>query len=69
MNVTYESRRFDPANIVATYARRYSNGEVKFFDIDAKSKTIREYWLPDHECDPAIVGRCKDAGYEMARVS
>jgi len=44
MHVIYQSRKFKEAAIVSTYARLYSNAEVKFFDVDKEGKTIREWW-------------------------
>lgn len=68
MNIIYESRHFREVDVVATYARRYSNGEIKFYDVNAKSRTIREYWQRDGDTDPLIVGRCRDAGFEMVKL-
>ena len=45
MNIIYQSVKFNEKDIVATYARGYSNGEIKFYDVNKKNKTIREYWL------------------------
>lgn len=44
MNIIYQSTRFAEDNIATTYARLYSNGEVKMFDVDMRHKTIREWW-------------------------
>ena len=44
MNVIYQSTRFAEDKIATTYARLYSNGEVKMFDVDMRHKTIREWW-------------------------
>ena len=44
MHVIYQSRNFEEADIVSTYARLYSNAEVKFFDVNKKGQTIREWW-------------------------
>ena len=44
MHVIYQSRKFKEAAIVSTYARLYSNAEVKFFDVNKEGKTIREWW-------------------------
>ena len=44
MKIIYQSRNFEAAGIVSTYARLYSNAEVKFFDVDKEGKTIREWW-------------------------
>ena len=44
MNVIYQSRNFKEADIVSTYARLYSNADVKFIDVNREGKTIREWW-------------------------
>lgn len=44
MNVIWQSTRFSADKIATTYARLYSNGEVKMFDVDMRHKTIREWW-------------------------
>ena len=54
MNIVYQSVKFDNANIVSRYVRKYSNGEVMFFDVNAKHKTIREYWMHQNDCDDFI---------------
>lgn len=46
MNILFQSTRFRPENIASTYARLYSNGEVKMYDVDKRHKTIREWWTP-----------------------
>lgn len=68
MNVTYESKNFSEDKIVSRYARRFSNGEIKFYDVDNRGRTIREYWCRDEDADPIVVARCRDAGYEMVRI-
>lgn len=54
MNIIYQSVKFDPANITSRYFFKYSMGEVKFFDVNAKHKTIREYWLYEKDCDETV---------------
>lgn len=44
MKVIWQSTKFDPHKVVSVYARLYSNGEVKVFDVDGRHKTIREWW-------------------------
>lgn len=44
MNIVFQSAKFNVADIVSSYARLYSNGEVKFFDVNMKGKTIREWY-------------------------
>ena len=44
MNIIYQSRNFKEADTISTYARLYSNAEVKFFDVNKKGQTIREWW-------------------------
>lgn len=44
MNVIWQSTRFSADKIATTYARLYSNDEVKMFDVDMRHKTIREWW-------------------------
>ena len=43
MNVIWQSTRFSADKIATTYARLYSNDEVKMFDVDMRHKTIREW--------------------------
>jgi hypothetical protein len=43
--VIFEARSFDPYKVVKVYARRYSDGNVKIFDVDERGKTVREYWV------------------------
>ena len=49
MNVIYQSTRFAEDNIATTYARLYSNGEVKMFDVDMRHKTIHAYLVLTHD--------------------
>lgn len=43
MNIIWQSVKYDPSNVVAVYASRcYSDGNVKVFEVDNKSKTLRE---------------------------
>lgn len=44
MNVTWVSSRYDPSKVVSIYGRRIGD-EYKFYEVDAKSKTIREGWV------------------------
>jgi hypothetical protein len=44
VKVIWQSTKFDPHKVVSVYARLYSNGEVKVFDVDGRHKTIREWW-------------------------
>lgn len=55
MNLIWQSVKFKSENIIATYAKQYSNGEIKFFDVNAKNQTIREYWLLRSDVKPEIV--------------
>ncbi|QWY83172.1 hypothetical protein [Rhizobium phage RHph_X2_24] len=50
-NIIYQSVKFNENDIVAVYARGYSDGTVKFFDVNAKNKTIREYWVKREHLD------------------
>jgi hypothetical protein len=50
-NVIYQSVKFDQKNVVSVYARLYTNGDVKFFDVDRKHKTIREWWEQSTKVD------------------
>jgi hypothetical protein len=59
MNIIYQSVKFNEKDIAKRYFRKYFNGEVKFFDVNVKDKTIREYWLNEVDCDFAV----KNAGY------
>ncbi|MGJ5032428.1 hypothetical protein ACQR1I_36710 [Bradyrhizobium sp. HKCCYLS2038] len=43
--VIFQSKQFAPERVVSTYARLYSNGEVKLFDVDKRHKTLREQWV------------------------
>lgn len=43
MVVIYQSKKFDPSKVVSVYARLYTNGEVKAFEVDDKNKKIREW--------------------------
>jgi len=54
MNIIYQSTKFDEKDITSTYIRKYSNGEVKFFDVNAKQRTIREYWINEYDCNDSI---------------
>lgn len=45
MNIIWQSVKFDEKNIVARYVKLSSNDEAHFYDVDSRSKTIREYWL------------------------
>jgi len=54
MNIIYQSVKFDEKDITATYVRKYSNGEFKFFDVNAKGKTIREYWMNEVDFDDSL---------------
>lgn len=47
VNIIWQSKNFSEDRICEVYARRYSEGTIKLFDVDAKGKTIREYWLPE----------------------
>ena len=44
MIIIYQSRNFEEADIVSTYARLYPNAEAKFFDVNKEGKTIRQWW-------------------------
>lgn len=70
MNIIYQSVKFKETDIDRTYARLYSNGEIKFYDVNAKHKTIREYWQPAETADDQkAVKLCRAAGYgEMVLV-
>lgn len=46
MNTIWKAKRYDPALVVATFAMQYTNGDVKFFEIDKAHKTLHEYYGP-----------------------
>lgn len=62
MNLIYQSKHFSPEKVVSTYARLYSNGEVKFFDVNLQHKTIRERWMTiDHvDAETCVKLRCNE---------
>lgn len=49
MNIIWQSKHFAADKVVSTYARLYSNGEVGFYDVDIRHKTIREWWVQKEE--------------------
>lgn len=53
-NEIYRSVKYSAARVAAVYARGYSDGTIKFFEVDAKSRTLREYWRRREECSPAV---------------
>lgn len=55
MNIKYQSVKFDEKDIASRYFRKYSNGEVKFFDVNMKNKTIREYYMNEIDCDDDVL--------------
>lgn len=71
MNIIYQSVKFNENDIDRTYARLYSNGEIKFFDVNAKHKTIREYWqLAETADNQEAVKKCRAAGIgEMVHIA
>lgn len=71
MNIIWQSVKFNEADIDRTYARLYSNGEIKFFDVNVKNKTIREYWqIAELANNQDAVKKCRAAGYgEMVHVA
>lgn len=54
MNIIYQSVKFDETDIERRYFRKYLNGEVKFFDVNVKNKTIREYWKKEVDCNSEV---------------
>ena len=44
MNLIWESKSFKPENVLTTYARLQSNGEVLMVEVNKRHKTIREWW-------------------------
>lgn len=57
MNIIWQSVKFNESDIVARYARGYSDNTIKFFDVNTKNKTIREYWMHRKDVEPAIAAQ------------
>lgn len=58
----WKSKSFKPENVLATYAKLQSNGEVLMVDVGKRHKTIREWWLHISDMKPTeshtlIVGK------------
>lgn len=66
MNIIWQSVKFSPERIVATYAKQYSNDEIKFFDTNEKNQTIREYWMLRKDVKPEITEQIPDSYSDQA---
>jgi hypothetical protein len=44
MQVIWQSVKYKAEDVVSVYARLFSNGEVKFYDVNLKGQTIREWY-------------------------
>lgn len=67
----WKSVRYSPDKVAAVYARSYSNGEVKIFEVDAKGKTVREYWMACDQMSAADLAKMdvvQDRYYEQVRI-
>lgn len=66
MNIIWQSKRFNEADIVAIYTRGYSNGEVKVVEVNSDNKTIREWWCLKEDCP--YESHVADGVYDTRRV-
>ena len=57
MHVIWQSLRYRPENVVKTYAGRIGD-EYKVYEVDAKSKTIREMWFSRNELPDEVADKC-----------
>jgi hypothetical protein len=64
MNIIWQSKGFSDDKIVSQYALLSSNGDVKVFDVDARHKTIRE-WFTKRTSFPLDVSRCFTLGEKV----
>ena len=62
MKLIWESKSFKPENVLTTYARLQSNGEVLMVEVNKRHKTIREWWqhvsdMPKDAASVLVAGR------------
>lgn len=66
INIIWRSVKFREEDIVAVYTRGYSDETVKIVEVNAKNKTIREWWCNKSDCP--YDSHIADGAYDMRRV-
>jgi hypothetical protein len=51
VTVLWQSVKYKAEDVCSVYARLYNNGEVKFFDVNLKGATIREWYCLKSELE------------------
>jgi len=68
MNITKQSVKFNESDVVSTYGWQHSDGSVRFYDVNLKGKTIREYWCPAGDVDAETSARFT-GNFDMTHLS